>query len=344
MMATDIDELGQAAKNGDRAAMTALGKLGLVGRAGERSLQDAAALLASAAEAGDAEADAVIAALIAADARALPDWGVALGYLERAARRGWSPAQRQLALFCSDRDLAERSLTDSAPVDIWRSVREQIDVSALIRPASARVAFEGPHVGIIEHFATPAECAWMIERARPNVARARVFDRERGGVHYDDARTNSAVQFNILDADFVLLILQARIAAAAGVTPRHLEEANVLHYAPGQEFRKHYDFFESKQPFFEQEIAEKGQRTMTFLTYLNEGFEGGETEFVKLGWRHKGRPGDALMFRNTDSSGVPDTRTLHAGLPPLSGEKWLLSQWIRSRAPRRPGEGPSNPN
>jgi len=24
--------------------------------------------------------------------------------------------------------------------------------------------------------------------------------------------------------------------------------------------------------------------------------------------------------------------TLHAGLPPLSGEKWLLSQWLRDRA------------
>jgi hypothetical protein len=32
---------------------------------------------------------------------------------------------------------------------------------------------------------------------------------------------------------------------------------------------------------------------------------------------------------NTDETGRPDRRTMHVGLPPTRGEKWLLSQWIR---------------
>jgi hypothetical protein len=28
---------------------------------------------------------------------------------------------------------------------------------------------------------------------------------------------------------------------------------------------------------------------------------------------------------------VPDYDTAHAGLPPASGMKWLLSQWVRSK-------------
>jgi prolyl 4-hydroxylase len=68
-----------------------------------------------------------------------------------------------------------------------------------------------------------------------------------------------------------------------------------------------------------------------FLVYLNEGFEGGETGFPALKTRYKGRKGDALFFWNVGPDGSPDKRTLHAGLPPVSGEKWLLSQWIRFR-------------
>jgi hypothetical protein len=61
--------------------------------------------------------------------------------------------------------------------------------------------------------------------------------------------------------------------------------------------------------------------------------EGGETDFPRLGIRHRGRKGDGLMFRNVDAEGRGDYRTLHAGLPPTQGEKWLVSLWIRDRPP-----------
>jgi hypothetical protein len=64
---------------------------------------------------------------------------------------------------------------------------------------------------------------------------------------------------------------------------------------------------------------------------LNEGYAGGETDFPRIGYRFKGRTGDALVFGNVEPSGKPDPRTMHAGLPPTSGEKWLLSQWVRDR-------------
>jgi hypothetical protein len=70
---------------------------------------------------------------------------------------------------------------------------------------------------------------------------------------------------------------------------------------------------------------------VTFLIYLNSEFEGGETDFPVLALAYKGATGDALYFGNVDSAGVPDPRTLHAGLPPTRGEKWLFSQWVRDR-------------
>jgi prolyl 4-hydroxylase len=58
---------------------------------------------------------------------------------------------------------------------------------------------------------------------------------------------------------------------------------------------------------------------------------GGETEFPYLRQRFRGRKGDALFFWNVLPDFSPDARTLHAGLPPSSGEKWLFSQWVRAR-------------
>jgi hypothetical protein len=87
-------------------------------------------------------------------------------------------------------------------------------------------------------------------------------------------------------------------------------------------------------------LRDYGQRAFTVLVYLNDDLEGGETEFLRLGLRHRGRKGDALVFRNVDAQGQPDRRTLHAGRPPTHGEKWLLSTWIRDKAPLGFGDAP----
>ena len=44
---------------------------------------------------------------------------------------------------------------------------------------------------------------------------------------------------------------------------------------------------------------------------------------------HRGKAGDAIWFLNVNENGRPDENTMHAGLPPTAGVKWLFSQWIR---------------
>ena len=85
-------------------------------------------------------------------------------------------------------------------------------------------------------------------------------------------------------------------------------------------------------PGYAKDVASHGQRVVTFLIYLNEGFEGGEMASPELGRAYKGRKGDAVFFWNVTPDGAADKRTLHAGTPPTQGEKWLFSQWIRFRA------------
>jgi prolyl 4-hydroxylase len=73
------------------------------------------------------------------------------------------------------------------------------------------------------------------------------------------------------------------------------------------------------------------QRVLTMLVYLNVGYGGGETRFTHAGLTFAGKLGDGLLFRNAQPGGAPDPGTEHAGLPVLSGEKFLASRWIRER-------------
>ncbi|MGD0192180.1 MAG: 2OG-Fe(II) oxygenase [Rhizomicrobium sp.] len=335
--ALNLSDLERGVAARDAAAMTELGKRAIAGRAAGRSTHDGASLLAAAADAGDGEADALIAVMIGVDAATSGNWTLALGYLERAAFRGWQPARDQFALLASDQSLVALASSPAAPRDIWRRLKDTIDMGALTRPPGARVVFETPHVAVLENFASRAECEWMIGRARPRMTRASRQGSYSGTQQPVDAHTNSVTSFDILAADVVLAVLHARIAAAAGFSTRCLEETTVLHYTRGQKFGPHYDYFDSTSPTFRDELARGGQRAATFLVYLNDEFEGGETALLELKWQYKGRAGDALFFRSSDSSGVPDPRTLHAGLAPTSGEKWLLTQLIRQHPPRKPG-------
>ena len=127
-------------------------------------------------------------------------------------------------------------------------------------------------------------------------------------------------------------MLRAKMAQAAELPVMAMESTAVLHYEPGEEFLPHFDFLDVNQPGPAKDVAGRGQRVLTFLISLNEGYEGGETDFPEIGKRWKGRKGNALFFWNVEPDGTPDRLTRHAGLPPTRGEKWLLSQWIRGRA------------
>jgi hypothetical protein len=319
----------QAAAEGDPWAMTIVGKLALIGQAGARSAADGTKLLLSAAEKGSAEADSVISVLIAVDAKEQRDWSLALGYLQRAAERGWQLAREQLCLLSVDKDLGQAAQTGQSDNAVWEHLRDAINIPALLSVPQANLQSQQPRIAILKGFASTAECNWMIGQCRKRMAPARIYDWRTGQGDIHSSRTNSAVQFNILDTDFVLALLRARIGLATGFARTSFEETNLLHYAVGQEFRRHFDCFDPALAKSAEEIRAKGQRAATFLIYLNDEFEGAETDFPSLGWRHKGKAGDALFFMNVDETSKPDRLTLHAGLAPTSGEKWLLSQWIR---------------
>jgi prolyl 4-hydroxylase len=197
-----------------------------------------------------------------------------------------------------------------------------------------------PLVRSLPGFLPPAVCRLFIERAAGRLGRALVYDSLKREETTHRTRTNTAATFGLGDTDVVQLLAQARMAGACGLPPANMEAISVLHYDVGEEITNHYDFVDPRTPGHDQEIARLGQRVVTFLVYLNADYEGGETAFPKLDLRHRGGVGDGLYFVNALPDGTADLRTMHAGCPPATGEKWIISQFIRDRS-LRPG-GPSS--
>lgn len=321
----EVTELRRRADAGDAAAQVALGARLMVGDGVALDPDEAGALLALANERGSPDAAALLATIEAMGAARRQSWDNAFDLLVLAAERGSESAQGQLALLGRD----------PGPAD-WRLIREGIDIEALTAAPAKRSLSDAPRIRVIDGFATPAECAWVMERGKGRLRPAMVIDHGTGGEASHPNRTNKALELLVTGMDVVIQVLRARIAAATRLPIPVFEPAQIMHYSPGEEFRPHYDFLTPESPGMATQIARFGQRIATFLLYLNEDFEGGETEFPMKGISHRGRTGDALFFANIDTNGALDPLTQHAGRPPTSGEKWILSQWIRDRSPGPP--------
>ena len=271
------------------------------------------AALAEAATAGDAHAAHRLAVLAAMGLGLPQDWRAALERLTQAAELGHATAERQLALLSSGAG---------------------VDMAAWLTPPAPRMLSRSPAIFAIDEFLPEAVCDWLKDRAGAMTEPALVYDPETGDGRRESVRTNAAARFELDGMDVVLAVVRERIARAAGLPVPGLEWSQVLHYAVGQAFDWHVDWLDPALPGYAADLAARGQRIATCLVFLNDDFEGGETAFEAGDLRHRGRKGDALLWANTLPDGSIDRRTRHAGLPPTKGEKWVLSQWLRGRAPK----------
>jgi prolyl 4-hydroxylase len=322
-----IDALARAAHGGDVDATTELGKHLVLGDLGPHLPQDGTRLLLDAVVAGSVEAALRLATLAALGTYVERSWPRALGLLVAAAEKGSVPARAQLRIFARQRP------GEAAPAaGEWQRLLERIDLASWIAPAGSISLNDDPAVRSFPDFTEEAVCAWLVERARGNLKRALVYDSAYGGDIEDHMRTNTAAGFDLMTADLVQVALQARMAASVGLPIDNLEGPTILHYEVGEQITNHYDFLNPQSPNYQDEVRRRGERIITFLVYLNDDYGGGNTDFPQLGISHKGKRGEGLMFVNALPSGLPDLRMVHAGRPPASGEKWIVSQFIRNRA------------
>lgn len=230
-------------------------------------------------------------------------WEDALKLIARAAEAGEPLAKR------------EHALVTQAPI------------AELLNAPEADLLTGNAQIGACPGYAPPGFSEWLIERAGDRLVAASVNEAGGGPA----LRTARDAAFGPQHRDLVLAIMQERAAHLVGVPIEYHEPPNVISYEPGQEFSLHADYIDPRVPQFQHEPRALGQRTATIVTYLNEDFEGAETWFPDAQVKYRGRTGEAIVFANVRPDGSPDFNTRHAGLPPTTGHKWVLSQWIRNK-------------
>jgi len=322
--------LERAASAGTPDALMMLGKRHLVAQGVDFDPARAVDLLQRAAEQGNAAAAAQYAVLAAIGYQVKQDWNTALGAVVFAAERGLPAAQGQLTVLADDPELAGNTAA-RREADYWKKLAATIDLNRWHQPSPGANLCESPLVRHFPKFVPQRVCRWLIDRSRGRLYRARVYDASEKKDVVHRSRSNTTATFNLTQCDLVSVLVQVHVCANTGIPFRHLEPLAVLHYDPGEEILEHYDFIDPGIANYEKEIAGNGQRIVTFLIYLNDDYVGGETALPKLGIAHKGRCGEGLFFVNAYESGEADTRTVHAGRPTTSGEKWIVSQFIRNR-------------
>lgn len=319
----------QAAQQGDGRAYTLLGKRYLVGDRAALAPPSAVQLLQKAVERGDGEAAHRLAVLHALGIHVAQDWNQCLNLLVLAAVQGWQEARDQLCLLTAQHKLAQQG---GSGQPYWVELARGIDLQHWHSPAAAELLCRGPRIGRVSGLLNPACCSWLMAQARDKLKPAMVYDSVQQKEIRHPTRSNSSAILGLADTNVLLTLLQIRIATTMQVPLRQLEAPTVLHYKGGEEIRNHFDFIDPGSPHYEEQIRQRGDRIITFLLYLNDNYTEGETGFPEVGITHKGTRGEGLYFVNVTEDGKPDLRTVHAGMPPGHGEKWIITQFIRDKA------------
>lgn len=327
-----VNVLARATQQGDLIAKTELGKRLLVGDRAPYLPREGAGFILEAAQEGYKEAVVLVAVFQGIGVYQPKDWVQALTTLAHAAALGSESAREQLVLLAGMGEPAvDKSLLDEQDPGYWSGYTTRIDLKKWLASPPGTTLNTDPLIKSFKDLLPAPVCRRLIRLSSRRLKPALVYDAVNKRNYQSATRTNSIAEFNLVENDLIHFLIQERMSAACGVPMVQMEGTAILNYRPGQEISDHYDFIDPDLPNYQQEIADNGQRIITFLIYLNDDYSGGETIFPKLDISHKGRTGEGLYFINALENGDSDLRTLHAGTPPISGEKWIVSQFIRNR-------------
>ncbi|KAK8944212.1 hypothetical protein KSP39_PZI008133 [Platanthera zijinensis] len=185
-----------------------------------------------------------------------------------------------------------------------------------------------PRAFIYHNFLSKEECEYLIELAKPHMAKSTVVDSTTGKSKDSRVRTSSGM-FVKRGRDKIVRAIEKRIADFSFIPV-------------GQKYEPHYDYF-----LDEFNTKNGGQRIATILMYLSDVEEGGETVFPaakvnssSLPWYHelsecgkkglsvKPKHGDALLFWSMKPDATLDPSSLHGGCPVIKGNKWSSTKWM----------------
>ena len=176
----------------------------------------------------------------------------------------------------------------------------------------------------IENFLSTEECQGLIDLINQNNIQSTVSSYERGR-EVSDFRTSSTSHLD--GSNELVRRIHQRIADYLQLSLLKGEPLQGQLYQAGQYFKAHNDYFHPGISY-NTHCLSSGNRTHTFMIYLNEGMQGGETDFPILGVKFTPKMGKAISWPNMKGNQVFPP-TLHEGCPVTSGNKYIITSWWR---------------
>ena len=115
------------------------------------------------------------------------------------------------------------------------------------------------------------------------------------------------------------------------IDPAHGEPVQGQRYEAGQEFKAHTDYFEPEGQDCERYCSVAGQRTWTFMVYLNDVDAGGATRFKEVEKLFRPEQGRLVCWNNRLPDGTVNPATLHHAMKVRKGLKYVITKWYRER-------------
>jgi len=239
----------------------------------------------------------------------------ALAQIEMQGRMG--PASAEIGAAAATRPLPGPDLTDSPLL---------IDCGD--RKVRVLQTMQHPRVIVFGDLVSDEECSALISTARARLARSLTVETHTGGEALNVDRTSDGMFFERGETA-VVARLEQRIASLLQWPLEFGEGLQILRYAPGAQYRPHYDYFDPGEAGTPTILRRGGQRVATLVMYLQEPERGGGTTFPDVGLEIAPKRGSGVFFSYDRPD--PATRSLHGGAPVLAGEKWVATKWLRER-------------
>jgi prolyl 4-hydroxylase len=177
----------------------------------------------------------------------------------------------------------------------------------------------------ITNFLTVEECNVIVDLITKNHHSSLVAGSKN--TNYSNARTSSTS--NLFEDNEIVSQINQKICNELQIPKEFSEPTQGQLYETGQEYKYHNDYFWGDD--VSKYCITSGQRTYTCMIYLNDGFEGGETDFWYLGIKIKPKIGKAVFWKNSNGLGTENSGSLHAGSPVISGQKIIITKWFREK-------------
>lgn len=206
-------------------------------------------------------------------------------------------------------------------IDASESVISQLSAQYGVQrvPSSKAEVFQ------LRRFAPPDLCAELIALIERDRRPSTIAD-DNGDAYFRTSETCD------LAADLPpVLRIESMLSDLSGIDLKYGEPLQGQRYDVGQEFKAHTDYFAPDGQDYARFCTLSGQRTWTFMIYLNDVEAGGATRFKLLDKTFQPQAGKLLCWNNRLAGGGVNHTTLHHGMKVRKGVKYVITKWYRER-------------